>query len=103
MKKIILMTLLVILSGGFSVSLQGKEIEPVKKDVLGQHNGDEVLLFTLKNKGGNVLKLTNYGARIVRIEVPDKNGVRDNICLGSEMLDGILKDDQYGLSLIHIS
>jgi len=100
MKKIILMTLLVILSGGFSVSLQGKEIEPVKKEILGQHNGDEVLLFTLRNKGGNVLKLTNYGARIVRIEVPDKNGVRDNITLGSETLDGILKGDQYGGSVV---
>jgi galactose mutarotase-like enzyme len=35
-------------------------------------NGCEVYLFTLTNKAGNILKLTNYGAKILKIEVPDK-------------------------------
>ncbi|HNZ71382.1 MAG TPA: hypothetical protein PKJ43_02105, partial [Prolixibacteraceae bacterium] len=47
----------------------GQKAEKVKKEVLGDQNGSEVTLFTLTNKEGNVLKLTNYGARIVRIEV----------------------------------
>ncbi len=72
----------------------------VSKKVLGNHNGSEVYLFTLINKAGNVLKLTNYGAKILRIEVPDKNGVRDNITLGSETFESITKGDPYGGAIV---
>jgi aldose 1-epimerase len=74
----------------------GQKAEKVVKEVLGDQNGSEVSLFTLTNKAGNVLKLTNYGARIVRIEVPDKNGIRDNITTGSEKLESIVKGDPFG-------
>jgi aldose 1-epimerase len=74
----------------------GQKAEKVAKEVLGDQNGSEVSLFTLTNKAGNVLKLTNYGARIVRIEVPDKNGNRDNITTGSEKLESIVKGDPFG-------
>ncbi len=77
-------------------NLQAKKSEPVIKEVLGEHNGSEVSLFTLTNKSGNVLKLTNYGARIVCIEVPDKNGIRDNVTMGSQTLETIIKGDAYG-------
>ena len=66
----------------------GKQNEPVTKEVLGNQNGSEVCLFTLTNKAGNILKLTNYGARICTIDVPDKNGVKDNVTMGSETFDG---------------
>jgi len=75
-----------------SGNLEGKDSEPVSKELLGNQNGSEVFLFTLKNKAGNILKLTNYGAKILRIEVPDKNSVRDNITIGSEKLESIVKD-----------
>lgn len=48
-----------------SGNLLGVKSEPVIIEVLGNHNGSEVSLFTLTNKSGNILKLTNYGARIV--------------------------------------
>jgi len=74
--------------------------ERITKEVLGDQNGNEVSLFTLTNKAGNIVKLTNYGARIVRIEIPDKNGVRDNITNGSEKLESILKGDAFGGAVI---
>ena len=74
----------------------GQKAGKVAKEVLGEHNGSEVFLFTLINKAGNVLKLTNYGARIVRIEVPDKYGEKDNITTGSEKLETLLKGDPFG-------
>lgn len=77
-----------------------KTIRPVKKDLLGTHNGGEVYLFTLTNRHGNILKITNYGARIVRIEVPDRNGVKDNVTLGSETLESIIKGDMFGGAVI---
>lgn len=66
------------------------------QEVLGNHNGKDVSLFTLKNKSGHLLKLTNYGARIVRIDVPDKNGTIDNITTGGETLETIVKGDAFG-------
>ena len=69
----------------------GKQNEPVTKEVLGNQNGSEVCLFTLTNKAGNILKLTNYGARICTIDVPDKNGVKDNVTMGSETFETIIK------------
>src|SRR5664279_4568264 len=100
MKKIVSLAFFVFVILGFSVRVQGKGIEPVKKDSLGVHNGNTVFLYTLKNSDGNILKLTNYGARIVRVEVPDKNGVKDNITVGAETLDGILRGDQFGGSIV---
>ncbi len=83
-----------------SVNLEGKNSDPVTRELLGNQNGKEVYLFTLKNKGGNILKLTNYGARIVCIEVPDRNGVKDNVTLGSEKLESIVRGDPYGGAVI---
>lgn len=36
--------------------------------------GKQVELFTLKNKQGLVAKVTNFGARLVQILVPDRKG-----------------------------
>src|ERR1035437_9530605 len=74
----------------------GQNAAEVTKDILGDQNGNEVCLYTLTNKAGNVLKVTNYGAKIVRIEVPDKNGNKDNITIGSEKLESIVNGDQFG-------
>ena len=74
-------------------------IEPVKKEVFGTHNGSEVYLITLTNRAGNFIRLTNYGARILRIEVPDKNGVRDNVTLGAETFEAVLKDSFGGATI----
>ena len=74
----------------------GQDAKKVTKDVLGDNNGSEICLYTLVNQEGNVLKLTNYGARIVRIEVPDKNGNKDNITNGGETLESIIRGDAFG-------
>jgi aldose 1-epimerase len=74
----------------------GQKPQNVTKEVLGNHKDAEVCLYTLTNKSGNILKVTNYGARIVRIEVPDKNGVKDNVTNGAEKLETIVKGDAFG-------
>jgi len=40
----------------------------------GVHNGKPTGLFTLRNKHGLIAQITNYGAIIVSIFVPDRNG-----------------------------
>ena len=67
----------------------------VKQDAFGNYQGKEVFLFTLTNKPGNVLKLTNYGAKITWIEVPDKNGKKENVSFGYDTFDATQKGDKY--------
>ncbi len=40
----------------------------------GTHNGKPTELYTLKNKNGMVAQVTNYGAIIVSLFAPDRNG-----------------------------
>ena len=65
----------------------------IKKEIYGIHNGKEVYLLTLTNKSGNILKLTNFGAKITWIEVPDKNGNKDNVTFGYDTFEGTVKGD----------
>ena len=65
----------------------------VRKEIFGKHNGKEVFLFTVKNSSGNVIRLTNFGAKLIWIEVPDKNGKRDNITFGYDTFEETQKGD----------
>ena len=76
MKRILLLSLILVAVIFSSCNQSTKNKEMVRKDVFGTHNGKEVYLLTLTNKAGNVIRLTNYGAKINWIEVPDKNGKR---------------------------
>jgi aldose 1-epimerase len=85
------LALIVILSASCTQSKKNKEM--VKKDVFGNHNGKEVYLLTLTNKAGNVIRLTNFGAKINWIEVPDRNGKNENVTFGFDTFDETLKGD----------
>lgn len=51
-------------------------------------NGKSTDLFILKNKNGVEVAVTNYGAFIVSVMIPDKNGKFDDVVLGhSSFLD----------------
>ena len=43
-------------------------------------------IYTLKNKNGVTIKITNYGGRIVDILVPDRNGKFGDIALGYDSI-----------------
>lgn len=93
MKKILIFSIVLISVLVVSCNQTPKNKESVKKDVFGTANGKEVYLLTLTNKAGNVIRLTNYGAKINWIEVPDKNGKKDNITFGYDTFDETLKGD----------
>ena len=47
----------------------------MKKQLFGTtKEGREVFLYTLENKGGMKAEVIDYGAILVRLFVPDKNG-----------------------------
>ena len=50
-------------------------------------NTKPVKLYTLKNKNGMEVCITNFGARIVSIMTPDKNGKMTDVVLGFDNID----------------
>ncbi len=49
--------------------------------------GKKTALYTLKNKNGVEVCITNFGGRIVSIMLNDKNGVKQDIVLGFDNID----------------
>jgi aldose 1-epimerase len=72
-----------------------KNNEMVTSEKFGSFKGKDVFLYTLKNKKGDVIKITNYGAAISEIDVPDKNGIRENVAFGYDNLESYIKGDPY--------
>lgn len=93
MKKILLLSLILVAFTFTACNQSAKNKEMVKKEVFGQHEGKEIYLLTLTNKAGNVIRLTNFGAKINWIEVPDRNGKKDNITFGYDTFEETLKGD----------
>jgi len=61
----------------------------------GTHKGKTTALYTLKNKHGMVVQITNFGAKIVSLYVPDVNGNFSDIVLGYESIEGYIKGNPY--------
>lgn len=61
----------------------------------GIHNGHEVCLFKLMNAAGSYVELTNYGATLVSVCVPDRKGVLENVVLGLPSLEAYVNDTCY--------
>ncbi len=57
--------------------------------------GDEITLYTLTDGDKIKVEIINYGARIVSIVVPDKNGAPADIVLGFDDLEGYLGDNPH--------
>lgn len=55
-------------------------------------SGEEVKLYTMTNDNGMVVKISNYGALITSIMVPDKDGKMADVALGFDSVDGYASD-----------
>src|SRR5262245_42555672 len=65
-----------------------KKTEPITKAPFGKVDGQDVDLYTLTNKNGLVMKVTNYGVIVTELWVPDKSGKNGDIVGGYENVDG---------------
>ncbi len=54
--------------------------------------GEAVILYTLKNESGAEVQLTNYGATIVAVKVPDRDGKIEDVALGYKYPEGYYYD-----------
>ena len=63
-------------------------------------NNAQTALYTLKNKAGMEVCITNFGGRIVSIMVPDKNGKMQDVVLGFDSIaDYINVPSDFGASI----
>lgn len=73
------------------VSLQPAEgadfVELKRERYQKEIDGKKVDLYTIRNRGGMVVKITNWGAKVQQILVPDGNGVLGDVALGYETID----------------
>ncbi|MDR2512895.1 MAG: galactose mutarotase [Puniceicoccales bacterium] len=58
-------------------------------------NGRKASLFTLDNRNGVRARISDFGASIVGLDTPDKNGHLADIALGYDTLEGYLKGSSY--------
>jgi aldose 1-epimerase len=61
----------------------------------GYHQDKEVYLFKLKNSSGAYIELTNYGAGIVSVVVPDHRNKLGHVVLGFDNIQAYLDDKCY--------
>ena len=63
-------------------------------------DGDSVKLYTLKNKNGIEVTITNYGQRLISLHVPDKNGNFEDVVLGfPDLKNYMAKKNYYGATI----
>ena len=79
----------IFLIAGFACQTpEKKEEAPYSKaDFEATVDGKETTLYTLENANGMKVTLTNYGAKIVSVFVPDKEGNMADVTLGFKSVD----------------
>lgn len=86
-----------ILAGcGGQETTQDKGASMLKKEAYGRMpDGTEVDLYTLTNRAGMEVKITNYGGIIVSIKTPDRDGKMGDVVLGYDDLNGYVTKNPF--------
>lgn len=96
-RLILLVILILLFTQGIA---RPKNRATIKDEIWGESDGKVVKLFTLTNKNGMTLKVTNYGATLTYLSAPDKNGVFENVVLGFDSLKQCVADrGQHGKTI----
>lgn len=66
-----------------------------KEEIYGKIDNRDVKIFTLTNSNGLEAKVTEYGAILVSLVVPDRNDQLKDVTLGYDTLDGWLTNTSY--------
>ncbi|KAA6338992.1 Aldose 1-epimerase [termite gut metagenome] len=100
MKRLLFIGVIALLTGscGDKPELTLSGLDP--KDFQAEVNGAATNLYVLKNKAGMEVCITNFGARIVSIMVPDANGELKDVALGFDnVTDYVEIDNNFGAAI----
>lgn len=79
----------------------GPESATSLDEMIWGHEGDRVVnLYTLTNKNGMEVRITNFGGIITSVIVPDRNGTMENVVLGFDSLKSYQAGHPYFGSLV---
>lgn len=85
-----------LVAASIMLATMNTQAEPsIESKAWGSANGQPVTLYTLKNSRGLVMKVTDYGAIITELHVPDRDGKLADIVLGHDSIDGYLAGHPY--------
>ncbi|MCF2946983.1 galactose mutarotase [Paraglaciecola aquimarina] len=96
MKNLVNLSIFALLSlGGFTSCSPTKTTNKLslEKTQFGEHNNAQVDLYTLKNSNNMTVKITNYGATVTNIIVPNKNGELGSITTGFDKFESYFSDE----------
>lgn len=97
----ILLWIVSVPEGGGSAAEPTRATPAVTKAAFGRlPDGRPVESFTLTNAGGVEVRVISYGAIIVSVRVPDRDGRLDDVVLGHDDLQGYLDKPAYLGALI---
>ena len=92
-RQVPLILLAIVLFANFFIT-QAKS--PFKKEAFGKlADGRAVDIYTLTNRNGVEVRITNYGAAVVSLKAPDREGKFQDVVLGYDSLDGYLANAPY--------
>ena len=74
--------------------------EAISKKDWGEADGKKVFLYTLENKNGTIVTISNYGGTVTSFVTKDKNGNKSSIIIGFDSLQPYLQHPPYFGALI---
>src|SRR5439155_17273816 len=72
----------------------------IKKNAFGKTAEGQVDLYTLTNRNGIEVRITNYGGRVVSLLAPDRHGKVADVVLGFDNLDDYLGNNPFFGALV---
>ena len=102
MKNVLMICLSALLFYSVVLCQPKKKEKPiVEKNLFGKlADGKEITVYTLKNANGMQAKIINYGAIVVSLTAPDKNGKYEDVVLGYDNIEGYTADGAYFGSIV---
>jgi aldose 1-epimerase len=95
------LTVITILFTVFSCQSNKKVESMIEKKLFGKlSDGTEIYEYTLKNANGMKASIINYGAIVVSLYAPDRNGKFEDVILGYDNLDGYVGDKSFQGSIV---
>lgn len=70
-----------------AMAQKGGSIELKRENYQKEIDGKKVDLYTIRNSNGMVVKITNWGAKVMQIIVPDRKGEPGDVALGYDTID----------------
>lgn len=79
----------------YSLIPNSRFMSTTTSQILANLHGQPILLFRLQNKTGSYIEITNYGATLISIVVPDSKGDFGNIVLAYDNIESYFSDNSY--------